>query len=190
MHEFIRTLYGAVIGISFFNFGVDAISDPFILNVKLGFDFAFFLLTFIIATHDWFIYHRKEVQDSPHFSPYLPQICAVLFIGLMFNSCTLDRIIYWYAFGGLYTICNITSFYKQKENEKERNTNKWIVAYSVHIALCVGFLYWLSFPSLEQMVWDEIPAYKLVMLLVTIAAVVGVWFWRDYKAGEKSTAPA
>ncbi|MBL7725504.1 MAG: hypothetical protein JNK27_15255 [Chitinophagaceae bacterium] len=202
MPEFIAVLYGTVLGVSFFKaserlFGSTGIlakvrdayllehnkQEPGIFNMLINrevlFDFFFFLVTILIVAHDWWAYH-SSFQDNKKkpFVSYIPQMIGLIFIAQMFNTSTKELIRYWYAFGLLYTACNIFNYLVDMKAFKKGFLSRVGdypargSAYIVHIGIIAAFIY------LAPEKPDTLTCFFWVIATIFLVAIFWLLKWK------------
>ncbi len=180
MPLFIQAMYGTILSVSFYRIVLPTSGDmQFALSfreiLKLLESVALFKLllfgfTLLIASHDWFSYHREKSidKDENKFWEYLPQIFGLFFMSQMFVSVEFLKLNYWFAFGFWYTVCNVIHLIIHKKSSDESvavRKFKWR-KYIVHLLVSIAGYLIFNYHILEN---------RYLVFLCVIAIVVICW---------------
>ena len=117
MHTFIQNVYAFVIGFGSVTLTIDQSGN---WSSKTSTNLALYLLTFLIAAHDWVEFHKKDLKyDS--FAGAIPQLLSLLSIGFMFNYCEQGKILLWGLGAISLTFWDIISLFFVRAEKKALN---------------------------------------------------------------------
>lgn len=201
MPVFIQTMYGAVLGVNFYQIITEKTER---LVPSLGaflnfyrsesvFQFLLFSFTLLIVAHDWFSYNEEGGADEKNtvgnYWGYVPQIFSLFFISQMFVATKFVNFQCWYLFAFWYTICNIMNGALQYMAKREINKLPALVSslkrtmkdngkrYIFHGAITIsGYVITTLYQNI--ILFD--------LLLIVTAAIV-IWLWsKKAKASRNS----
>lgn len=115
-HDLMRTIYGVIAAIGFFEIKDFYIDFDDIINWEIIYNLLLYLFTFSIMVHDWREYHRKIFKTST--LPIVAQLGSLLSIGFMFQNAKYEGSLLWLASAFLLTVFNIINYRTSKEEAK------------------------------------------------------------------------